>query len=541
MMKEVVTEEVSKPAISIGQDKKHITIGALTQAFFTLLSRIFGMVREVMISHIFGATSTTDAFFIAFTIPNVLRQFFGEGSFSVAFVPVYVATKEKEGLESAKLFFRHAFGFLLLSLGLVTIFGIWNANYFVQLFAYGFVDSPEQLLLTQKLTSWMFPYVFMISIVALFGAHLACYRRFAAMSAAPILLNIASIIMMTSFTSYFREPVMVLAAGIILGGIFQVWLMVIALKRAGLWLWPQLSFKTKAMRHFLGLLAPSLFGIFVYQLNIIVLRQLASFLGEGQISYYYNADRLTQFAIGVFGVSIATAALPELSRGISKYGEQAFFDTLRFTFRIISFVMTPCTVGLMIFAEPIISVIYVHGAFTHADAIITAHTLMAFAPSLIPFSLSRPLIQAFYAQGNTRIPVLVGALTVLVNLVLGFLCLRFEVVGLAMTLSASSLVQYTALLWCFKRYSKEPFKTKIMPSFLTHLAIAVASSGLGLMLINLGAWEQGFSLKNMMILVLIAGICGISYVSLTYAFGLNESRKLLHGIKERLFPSERSR
>lgn len=533
-MSDIATKEIAEPALEIRQDEKNITIGALIQAGFTILSRVFGMVREVMISHIFGANSTTDAFFIAFTIPNVLRQFFGEGSFSVAFVPVYIETKEKGGEKSAQAFFRHAFGFLLLTLTLVTLFAMFNARGMVQLFAYGFSADEEQLKLAESLTRVMFPYVLMVSIVALFGAQLACYRRFAAMSAAPILLNIAGIFSMLWFKDYFNPPIMVLGAGVILGGILQLWLMIIALKRASLWQWPSFSINTDAMRHFMRLLGPSLFGIFVYQLNIIVLRQLASFLGEGQISYYYNADRLTQFAIGVFGVSIATAALPELSRGVSQYGREAFFDTLRFTMRITSFVITPCAVGLMIFAEPIISVIYLHGAFTSADALLTAQTLMAFAPSLIPFSLSRPLIQSFYAAKNTRTPVIIGAVIVALNLGLGLMLLRFQVVGLALTLSISSSVQFCLLLWAFARYNQMSFKSRLLWPFLSHVALSVLASLIGLFFYKAADWQQGFSLKNSLVLGIMAGACGITYLLFSYIFKLDEAKKLIDSLRARL-------
>lgn len=533
-MNDIAAEKLTQPSIIAREDKKNITIGALIQAGFTLLSRIFGMVREVMISHIFGANSTTDAFFIAFTIPNVLRQFFGEGAFSVAFVPVYVAAKEHEGDESARIFFRHAFGFLIVALGIITIFGMLNARAMVQLFAFGFSEDPERLALAENLTRSMFPYVFMVSIVALFGAQLACYRRFAAMAAAPILLNVAGIISMAWFTYLFSPPVMVLAAGVLIGGVLQLGLMAFALKRAHLWCWPAFSINTKAMRHFTRLLGPSLFGVFIYQLNIIVLRQLASFLGEGQISYYYNADRLTQFAIGVFSVSIATAALPELSRNVASSGQEAFFETLRFTMRITSFVITPCAIGLMLFAKPIIAVIYVHGAFTSADALITAHTLMAFAPSLIPFSLSRPLIQSFYARGNTRAPVIVGAFTVMLNFCLGFLLLRFQVVGLALTLSISSLVQYALLRWAFNKLGTKPFNPSLLTPFLGHMGVALAASAVGISLFGLGDWTLGFTLKNALVLGLMAFVCGFLYLALSYGFSFEEARKLVDGIRARL-------
>ena len=516
------------------QDKKNITMAALIQGVFTLISRVAGMVRDVMISHIFGANLITDAFNVAFTIPNVLRRFSGEGGFAVVFVPVYFWTL-KDGKEQAAKFYRDAFGLLLVTLVIITLFGILFSSNLVRLFAPGFIDNPEQFELTVLMTKGLFPYVFMVSLVALFGSYLQCYRRFAAMAAAPIMLNLGMIASMLWAGAYFSVPILVLVIGVLIGGFFQVLLMIWALKRENLWAWPNFSLSTPAMKRMIKLLGPALFGVLVYQLNIIILRQFASFLGEGQISYYYNADRLTQFATGIFGVSIATAALPELSRGIAQFGENAFFSTLRFTLSITSFVITPCALGLSVFALPIISVLYVHGAFGPDDALMTAKTLMAFAPSLIPFSLSRPIIQAFYAQNNTRIPVLVGIITVIINLILGLFLVRYEVVGLALTLSISSCVQYFLLLILFRRRCLSKFEPQILKPFLGHVAVALAACCVGLLLQQLGDWELGFRIKNTLILGLTAAASGLTYLGLSWFCNFPEAKKLVEGLKLRLF------
>jgi putative peptidoglycan lipid II flippase len=534
-MNEIVRETtLEQPAYRVS-DKQSITIGAIIQAAFTLLSRIFGMVRDVMVSNIFGAGAISDAFIAAFTIPNVLRQFFGEGAFSVAFVPIYVSTKEKSGDKAATAFFQDAFGLLCVTLSLVTIVGMVFSENLVLLFAYGFRDNASQLALAETMTRWLFPYVLMVSVVALFGAYLACYKRFAAMAFAPVLLNITMIIFMVLWIDAFDPPVMVLVAGVFIGGLLQVALMMAVLARFGMWAWPQFSIKTEAMKQFLRMLGPALFGVFVYQLNIIVLRQLASLLGDGQITYYYNADRLAQFATGVFAVSIATAALPELSRGIAKYGHDAFFETLRFTLVLTSFILTPCAFGLMVFAHPVISVLFVHGAFTDADAIITAKTLMAFSPSLIAFGWSRPLIQAFYAQSDTKTPVLVGIVTVLLNLSLGWLLLRFEVVGLAMTLSISSFMQFFILLFLFKRKSMQAFKTKLVRPFLAHAGVSTIACGVGLWVAQFGDWHQGFTIRNGLVLGVLSAMASGAYFLFAYYFKLNEARKFIDGIRARIF------
>lgn len=534
-MNEITRTQIPEAIETVVSDKKSITVGTIIQASLTLLSRVFGMVRDVMVSNIFGAGVVSDAFIAANTIPNVLRQFFGEGAFSVAFVPIYVSTKETEGEKAARDFFRHAFGLLIISLIVVTLLGMVFSKNLVLLFAYGFSDNPEQLALADTMTRWLFPYVFLVSLVALFGAFLACYKRFAAMAFAPALLNTTMIVCMALWMDYFEPPAMVLCFGVLIGGLLQVALMVGLLVRLNMWVMPSLSFSSEAMKRFIKMLGPALFGVFVYQLNIIVLRQLASFLGDGQITYYYNADRLAQFATGVFAVSIATAALPELSRGIAKFGHEAFFETLRFTLVVSSFILTPCAFGLLVFAHPVISVIFVHGAaFTPQDAVITAQTLMAFSPSLIAFGWSRPLIQAFYAQGNTKIPVMVGSVTVLLNLGIGVLLLPFNVIGLALTLSLSSFCQFFLLLIFFKRMNRS-FCTHLFKPFSAHMGVSIIACGVGMLFAQWGDWEQGFSIKNAMLLLILSGMAAASYFLFAYWFGLREARKFIDGIKTRLF------
>ncbi|MCA9508048.1 MAG: murein biosynthesis integral membrane protein MurJ [Myxococcales bacterium] len=534
-MKEALSEQMADVSLVEGVNKRRITIGALIQAIYTLMSRIAGMIRDVLTFHIFGVGAFTDAFNIAFTIPNVLRRFFAEGAFAVAFVPVFMTSKEKEGKDHAHLFFRDAFGFLVLLVAVVCIVGIVFSPLLVKLFAYGFSYNPEQFALTNIMTKWFFPYVFMVSIVALFGAYLQCHNRFSAMAAAPIFLNLGMILAMCLCAQWFNPPIMVLCLGVLLGGVLQCILLFISLKQAGLWAWPRFCFNTKAMKHLIRLLGPALFGVFVYQLNIMVLRQLASFLGEGQISYYYNADRLTQFATGVFGVSIATAAMPELSKGAAQIARKTFFDTLRFTLLITSFVITPSAIGLMVFAYPIVSVLYVHGAFTSQDAMHTAHTLIAFAPSLVAFSLSRPVIQAFYAQSDTRTPVLVGIITVFLNLGFGLMLIKYEIMGLAATLSISSFIQYFILLYLFKKKSNNDFYTALLKPLLAHAALALGACAVALFPAKLANWHEGFCTRNAVVLVLSSCVAGLSYLSFAYVFKLDEARKFIHALKVRLF------
>lgn len=502
---------------------KSITYATLIQAFFTSLSRVFGMINNVIMLHIFGASFVTDAFWMAYTIPNVLRRFFAEGSLSMAFVPVYLQTKE-ENQEKAKNFFRDTFGFLLFTLFIVTVICIFSSSVLVKLFAYGFSYNHYQFSLTNTMTKWLFPYVFMISVVALFGAYLQCHKKFAAMSAAPIFLNISMILSMIFLSHLFMPSIYALVAGVLIGGVLQVILMILALSRNSLLVMPSFNFKTQAMKKLLKLLGPALFGVFVYQLNIIVLRQLASFLGEGQITYYSNADRLTQLVSGVFGASIAAASLPQLSLDATKSGIKELFSTLNFSLRLNSFIITPCAIGLLVFAKPIVAIVYFHGAFNSKDAYFTSMALMGFAPSLIAFGFSRAIMQAYYALNDTKTPVVIGFFTVFINLIFGVILFNYAVVGLAVTLSISSFLQYYLLKYFLKKKLASQEEIGINKIFFLHLLISFASCILGLLIQTLGDFSQGFSVYNAIVLMIMAFVCGSCYFGICYYCGFQETK-----------------
>ncbi len=502
---------------------KNITYATLIQAFFTSLSRVFGMINNVIMLHVFGASFVTDAFWMAYTIPNVLRRFFAEGSLSMAFVPVYLQTKEDDK-DKAKDFFRDTLGFLLITLFIITVLCIFSSSILVKMFAYGFTDNAYQFSITNTMTKWLFPYVFMVSIVALFGAYLQCHKKFAAMSASPILLNISMILSMIFLSSFFMPSIYCLIVGVLLGGLCQIILMIFALYKNSLLVSPRFNFKTQAMKKLMRLLGPALFGVFVYQLNIIVLRQLASFLGEGQITYYSNADRLTQLISGVFGASIAAAALPQLSIDVSKSSLKQLFNTLEFSLKLNSFIITPCALGLLIFAKPIVAIVYFHGAFNFKDAHFTAITLMGFAPSLISFGFSRAVMQAYYALNDTKTPVIIGFFTVFINLILGVLLFNYAVLGLALTLSVSSFFQYYLLIFYLKKKVGDEYDLKINKTFLAHLAISLVACMVGLLIQNLGNFSIGFSVYNACVLGLMALCCGTCYFSFCYYFGFKEAK-----------------
>ena len=431
---------------------------------------------------------------------------------------------EKEDPKKAKEFFADTFGFLLLTLFICTVIGIFSSSWLVKLFAYGFSDKFYQFSITNTMTKWLFPYVFMISIVALFGAYLQCHKKFAAMSAAPIFLNISMILSMIFLSSFFIPSIYALVVGVLVGGVFQLLLMTIALNKSSLLSMPTFNFKTQAMKKLLKLLGPALFGVFVYQLNIIVLRQLASFLGEGQITYYSNADRLTQLVSGVFGASIAAASLPQLSIDAAKSGAKQLFSTLTFSLRLNSFIITPCAIGLLVFAKPIVSIVYFHGAFNSKDAYFTSMALMGFAPSLIAFGFSRAIMQAYYALNDTKTPVIIGFFSVFINFILGIILLNYAVVGLAITLSVSSFFQYYLLKYFLIKKLNSQEEIAINKTFYLHLLISFISCLCGLLIQILTDFSVGFSIYNACVLLLMALSCGSCYFGICYYCGFKETK-----------------
>ncbi|MCP4503145.1 MAG: murein biosynthesis integral membrane protein MurJ [Deltaproteobacteria bacterium] len=438
------------------KEAKDVRRGAGIIAAFTLLSRIAGFVRDQVVIHLFGASRNTDVFWMAFTIPNVMRRLVAEGSLTVAFIPVYTKVKETEGDEEAKRFLAHTMGLIAFGVLGICALGALGAEWLVLAFASGFRDDPASFELCVSLTRWLFPYVYFISFVALAMGVLNAHKRFAAPAAAPILLNVSIVGCALLTKQYFDPQIYVLAAGVLLGGAAQFLLQIPALKSAGLLVRPRISLSSPHVKHLLRLMLPALFGLAVYQLNIIVLRQFASYLPQGHITYYYNADRLIQFAYGVFAVAISAASLPVLSEHFTKGRIQAMIDAWKFSTKTTNFVTIPAACGLFAIATPIVSLGYLHGKFTFADVQLTAFTTMSFAPGLIALGAVRSTIQLFYAAHDTRTPVIASTMTLASVLVLGWLLLPHEVVGLGLALTLSTWIQLVVLLSLLKRRLRNP-------------------------------------------------------------------------------------
>lgn len=506
------------------KEKKQVVKNAAIVAFYAGLSRIAGLIRDMVVFHVFGATGTTDAFFVAFTIPNVMRRFVAEGGLTVAFIPVYLEEQEKEGPEKARALLSTTFGVLLLFLaGLLTL-GYFGAEALVYMFASGFSSNPEKMALTTDLTRWLFPYVFFISLVALAMGVLNAHRHFAAPAASQIFLNLAMIACAVGLTGYYSEPIYALAVGVLLGGFFQLLSQIPALSRFNLLVMPFAEINWPAFGRLARLLVPAIFGMAVYQVNLIVLRQLGSYLPDGQISYYYNADRLMQFALGVFAISIATAVLPSMSSQKAKGDNSALANTWAYSTNLTNFITVPAAMGLCAVAVPLVSVLYLHGHFNYYDTQMTAYTTIAFAPSLIAIAMSRTTVQAFYAMEDMRTPVWVGLFAVALNLGIGILLQGHQVIGLAATLSISSWAQTITLMMILHKKLPNLDTRAVVMSTFKQLLLASASVLVSVLVVQAGDWSQGPNMLN--IAIFSTSVCAamLIYFAGAFIFGFEEAK-----------------
>jgi putative peptidoglycan lipid II flippase len=497
---------------------------------FTLLSRILGMVRDLAISNRFGAGGATDAWVQAFRIPNALRRLTAEGSMTIAFVPIYVELREREGREAARAFAGQVLGLVLAATGTLCLTGIVFSNALTWLFSPGFAADPVKFDLTARFIRWTFPHLVLVSIVAWAMGILNAEGRFAAPAAAPVLFNLGIIAMIFLAAHLLPEPPLAIALGAVMGGVAQVLLQVPNLVEKGAPLWPSFRWRTPAMAHFFALMGPALFGVAVYQINIIVLGILASYLPTGQVFHYNNATRLSEFVMGLFTFAFTTAGLPTLSGHHARRDWRAMGETVRFTSAAVLFTTLPATVGLAVTAQPIVAMLFRHGAFTAEDVASTARALRWMALGMPAVALVRVIVPVFYATQDSRTPVLAAAVSVVVTGTLGWwLSGLFQVAGLALGLSLGAWFQALALGLALR--DREPELGRWFPwSAVMRQAAACFAMGLAVwMITGLGAWEQGpLLITNWLVFIpLLAGAVAL-YAAMTL---LMRDEQALHWLR----------
>lgn len=418
----------------------------------TLTSRILGFVRDVVVARAFGAGPVTDAFFVAFRIPNVFRRLLAEGALSTAFLPVFAEYLTVRPRGEFNRMVRAVGGALLLVLSAVTLLGAWLAPWLVGVMAPGFSKVPEQLGLASTLTRLMFPYLIVVGLAALGMGVLNAHHRFFTSALGPAVLNVGMILSVLLLAPRFEVPVLALAVGVLVGGLGQFLVQLPEIRQAGVPLIPSAEFSHPALRRIARLLGPAVFGLAAVQLNIFVNTLLASFLPGGSISFLYYADRVVEFPLGVFGIAVATAALPTMAEHAARRDLAGLGETLNFAFRLSCFVAIPASVALWLLREPITRVLFERGRFGPEDTQATAWALGFYALGLTAFSAVRIVAQAFYALGDPRTPVRVGIAAVGLNVLFAVALMGpLKHGGLALSASASATFNLLGLLWLLRR------------------------------------------------------------------------------------------
>jgi putative peptidoglycan lipid II flippase len=494
----------------------------------TLASRVLGFVRDMVVARVFGAGPLTDAFFVAFRIPNLLRRLLAEGALSTAVVPVFTETLTREGPEAFGRLVRAVTGAAIVVLCLVAGLGALVAPLVVTVMAPGWRTDPALLALAVSLTRALFPYLVFVGLAALAMGALNAHHRFFTAAIGPAVLNLAMIAAVVGLASRLATPIMSLAIGVLVGGLGQLLVQLPELRRIGVPLRPSLEWRHPAVARIARRLWPAVFALAAVQITVVVNTLLASLLPAGTVSYLYYADRVMEFPLGVFGIALATATLPSMSAQAARREFPALRATLEFALRLSAFVAVPATVGLLLLGGPIVQVLFQRGEFTTADAALTAQALAGYAVGLPAFSATRIAAQTFYALGDTRTPVIVGFVSVAVNVVLALVLMwPLRHIGLALASSLSSYVNVIGLCWLLHRRLGGLRGAEIWGS-LGRTVVATAALALWC------AWVEGFlpvvpepvvlGLARM-VLALVGGVA--VYVAMAAAIRAPELRALL--------------
>ena len=489
----------------------------------TLLSRMLGFVRDFVIARIFGAGMETDAFFVAFKLPNLLRRLFAEGAFAQAFVPILGEYKSQQGEPATKQLVDRVASLLLLILVVVTLIGMVGAPLLVYLSASGFAADPQKFALTVELTRITFPYILFMSLVALSGGILNSWSRFSIPAFTPVLLNVAFIGMALFAAPLFSQPVLALAWAVFLGGVLQLAVQVPSLKRIGMLPRFSLNWHDPGVRRILKLMLPAVLGVSVSQVSLLLNTVIASWLDTGSVSWLYYADRLMEFPAGILGVALGTILLPSLSKYHANGEPENYSKLLDWGLRLCLLLAAPAALALALIAVPLITTLFYHGAFTALAVFKTRDALVAYSVGLLGLILIKILAPGFYARQNIRAPVKIAVIalasTQLFNLFFIFV-LDLAHAGLALSISLAACLNASLLYRGLRQlgiYRPEPG----WPVFLGKLVLAMLVMGGALWLSsgNAADWLQYSAWGRLWRLSSLVGLGASSYFLTLWLLG----------------------
>ncbi len=495
-------------------------------SFMTLMSRILGLVRDMVLLNVFGAGGVMDAFLVAFKIPNFFRRLFAEGAFSQAFVPVLTEYKTQKDHQAVQILISRVAGALTMILSLMSVFAVVAAPLIITLFAPGFQGSPDKFELAVELLRLTFPYLLLMSLTAFASSVLNSYGSFATPSIAPVLLNLTMIAAALWARPWFSPEILSLGWAVIVAGILQLAIQIPELWNRKLLIPPKVDFQHEGVRRILKLMTPALFGVSVVQINLLLNTIWASFMQTGSVTWLYSAERMTELPLGLIGIAIATVILPALSAKHAEQDHEKFRQMIDWAARVILLVGVPCSVAMFFLSEPIIHALFMKGEFGPTDVSKTALALQGMSLSILTFMLIKIFAPAFYARQDTRTPVRIGLIAVAVNMVLNVVLIGlFKWAGwanphicLALSSTLASCVNAGLLYWHLHRQDVYRFGShwkRISGQYL------IANTGLVLTLWLILPYypEHAHQLVRALAVIAMCAVAGVGFSVALFASG----------------------
>jgi putative peptidoglycan lipid II flippase len=508
---------------------------ASTVSLWTLASRITGFARETLIASVFGANALTDAFNVAFRIPNLFRRLFAEGAFAQAFVPVLASTRAEQGDDATRVLIDKVASVLLMAVVTLSLLGVLAAPWLVWAMASGLQQSVQGMDTAINLTRLMFPYIAFMSMVALSAGILNTWRRFAVPAATPVLLNVCMISAALWGAPWLAtqgiEPIYAMAGGVMLGGVLQLAVQLPALRRLGvlprLGLLPQslkAAWQDAGTRRILSLMAPALLGVGVAQLSLIINTQIASHLTPGSVSWISYADRLMEFPIALLGVALGAVLMPQLASAQANRDADAYSAMLDWGLRLVVVLAWPCAVALLVFAQPLVAVLYHYGAFTDRDVAQTTLALMGYGVGVLGLVAIKVLAPGFFAKQDTRTPVKIAVVVLVFTQVMNFLLVPYLAhAALTLSIGLGALLNALWLLIGLRRNSS--FVAKAGWGMLL-LRVLLASAAMGAVLFYAaGHWDwtalRATPWRRIGLMAGVLGGCAVVYFATLRGLGMD--------------------
>ncbi|MDW1739747.1 murein biosynthesis integral membrane protein MurJ [Vibrio sp. Vb2354] len=507
--------------------KRLLKSGMIVSAM-TFISRVLGLVRDVVVANLMGAGASADVFFFANKIPNFLRRLFAEGAFSQAFVPVLTESHAQGDMDKTRELIARAAGTLGVIVSIVTILGVLGSGVVTALFGFGwFLDwmhggpAAEKFELASVMLKITFPYLWFITFVALSGAILNTLGKFAVSSFTPVFLNVMIILAAWFISPQMSQPEIGLAIGVFLGGLVQFLFQIPFLIKAGVMVKPKWGWRDPGVVKIRTLMIPALFGVSVSQINLLFDTFIASFLQTGSISWLYYSDRLLEFPLGLFGIAIATVILPALSRKHVDAQNEGFAQTMDWGVRMVILLGLPAMLGLMVLAKPMLMVLFMRGEFSPQDVHQASLSLFAYASGLLNFMLIKVLAPGYYSRQDTKTPVKYGIIAMVTNMVFNAIFAYFYgYVGLAIATALSAFVNM-ALLYRGLHIAEVYQITKRTVFFIIRLAIAGAAMVAAILwqLEDMSVWLGWSFAHRSAVLGMLIGLGAVVYLVVIFLTG----------------------